>query len=121
MVSARPSRDEQRDEEERKAPREERRRRRAQARRSPARRALGVHRVQGLELLSRNHVLGHDLFPSRWASRAKFASEAGAVGYRCRERCFANDLIMRHVGDRMIISPALVIAATLVGNRFKTI
>lgn len=43
------------------------------------------------------------------ASRAKFASETGTVGYRCRERCFANDLIMRHVGDRMIISPPLVI------------
>lgn len=43
------------------------------------------------------------------ASRARFASEAGTVGLRCRERCFANDLIMRHVGDRMIISPPLVI------------
>ena len=43
------------------------------------------------------------------AKRAKFASEAGTVGYRCRERCFANNLIMRHVGDRMIISPPLVI------------
>ena len=43
------------------------------------------------------------------ATRARFASETGAVGYRCRERCFANDLIMRHVGDRMIISPPLVI------------
>lgn len=43
------------------------------------------------------------------AKRAKFASEPGTVGYRCRERCFANDLIMRHVGDRMIISPPLVI------------
>ena len=43
------------------------------------------------------------------AARAKFASETGTVGYRCRERCFANDLIMRHVGDRMIISPPLVI------------
>ncbi len=42
-------------------------------------------------------------------TRAKFASEAGTVGYRCRERCFANDLIMRHVGDRMVISPPLVI------------
>jgi putrescine aminotransferase len=31
------------------------------------------------------------------------------VGYRCRERCFANNLIMRHVGDRMILSPPLVI------------
>ena len=26
-----------------------------------------------------------------------------------RERCFANNLIMRHVADRMIISPPLVI------------
>ena len=43
------------------------------------------------------------------ANRAKFASETGTVGYKCRERCFANDLIMRHVGDRMIISPPLVI------------
>ena len=43
------------------------------------------------------------------ARRAKFASDAGTVGYRCRERCFANDLIMRHVGDRMIIAPPLVI------------
>ena len=43
------------------------------------------------------------------ATRARFASDAGTVGYRCRERCFANDVIMRHVGDRMIISPPLVI------------
>lgn len=44
------------------------------------------------------------------ASRAKFASEPGTVGYICRERCFANNLVMRHVGDRMIISPPLVIS-----------
>jgi putrescine aminotransferase len=43
------------------------------------------------------------------ASRAKFAGDEGDVGYKVRERCFANDLIMRHVGDRMIISPPLVI------------
>jgi putrescine---pyruvate transaminase len=43
------------------------------------------------------------------ATRAKFASDEGKVGYLCRERCFANDLIMRHVGDRMIIAPPLVI------------
>jgi putrescine---pyruvate transaminase len=43
------------------------------------------------------------------AKRAAFASEEGTVGYRCRERCFANDLVMRHVGDRMIIAPPLVI------------
>ncbi len=43
------------------------------------------------------------------AKRAKFASEYGTVGFRCRERCFANNLVMRHVGDRMIIAPPLVI------------
>ncbi|WP_299672747.1 aspartate aminotransferase family protein [uncultured Roseobacter sp.] len=42
-------------------------------------------------------------------SRAKFAVEDGTVGYMCRERCFANNLVMRHVGDRMIVSPPLVI------------
>jgi len=43
------------------------------------------------------------------ATRARFAGEQGTIGYRCRERCFANNLIMRHVYDRMIISPPLVI------------
>ena len=42
-------------------------------------------------------------------SRAPFAADAGTAGYICRERCFANNLVMRHVGDRMIISPPLVI------------
>ncbi|MEL7093029.1 MAG: aspartate aminotransferase family protein [Pseudomonadota bacterium] len=42
-------------------------------------------------------------------SRAKFAAEAGTAGFMCRERCFAGNLIMRHVYDRMIISPPLVI------------
>lgn len=41
--------------------------------------------------------------------RAKFAGEPGTAGFRTRERCFANDLIMRHVYDRMIIAPPLVI------------
>ncbi len=45
----------------------------------------------------------------RKESRAKFATDTGTVGYMCRERCFANNLVMRHVGDRMIISPPLVI------------
>ncbi|WP_298841079.1 aspartate aminotransferase family protein [uncultured Roseobacter sp.] len=42
-------------------------------------------------------------------SRAAFVGEAGTIGYMCRERCFANNLVMRHVGDRMIISPPLII------------
>lgn len=48
------------------------------------------------------------LVPNK-GSRAPFAYDAGTVGWRCRERCFANDLVMRHVGDRMIISPPLTL------------
>ncbi len=36
-----------------------------------------------------------------------FAPESG-VGMLCREHCFANGLIMRAVGDRMIVAPPLV-------------
>jgi len=43
------------------------------------------------------------------ATRAKFAAKPGRIGYMTRERCFANNLIMRHVYERMIISPPLVI------------
>ena len=42
-------------------------------------------------------------------SRAKFASERGTVGLMCRDHCFANNLVMRHVGDRMVVSPPLII------------
>jgi len=49
------------------------------------------------------------LIPDK-ASRAAFEADAGTVGHICRERCFANNLVMRHVGDRMIISPPLVIS-----------
>ena len=43
------------------------------------------------------------------ASRAPFAAPDGTAGFITRERCLANNLIMRHVADRMIISPPLVI------------
>ncbi len=42
------------------------------------------------------------------ATRAAFDPDLG-VGMRCRGHCFNNGLIMRAVGDRMIISPPLVI------------
>ena len=41
--------------------------------------------------------------------RGPFAAEAGTAGLRCRERSFANGLVMRHVRDSMIIAPPLVI------------
>ena len=42
------------------------------------------------------------------SARAKFAEGPGAVGLICRDHCFDNGLIMRHVGDQMIISPPLI-------------
>lgn len=42
-------------------------------------------------------------------SRAAFAAERGTVGQICRDHCFANNLVMRHVGDRMIVSPPLIL------------
>ena len=44
------------------------------------------------------------------SARAAFAGEAGVVGLMCREHCFANGLVMRAVGDRMIISPPLILS-----------
>ncbi len=41
---------------------------------------------------------------------AKFNAKQGTVGLMCRENCFANKLVMRHVGDSMIISPPLIIS-----------
>jgi putrescine aminotransferase len=43
------------------------------------------------------------------ASRKRYPSEVG-VGMICRGHCFSNGLIMRAVGDTMIIAPPLVIS-----------
>ncbi|NQD97152.1 aspartate aminotransferase family protein, partial [Pseudomonas sp. CrR25] len=43
------------------------------------------------------------------ATRERYPSEVG-VGMICRGHCFNNGLIMRAVGDTMIISPPLVIS-----------
>ncbi len=42
------------------------------------------------------------------ASRERFAEEL-SVGMMCRRHCFENGLIMRAVGDRMIIAPPLTV------------
>jgi putrescine aminotransferase len=41
-------------------------------------------------------------------TQTMFDAESG-VGMICRGHCFANGVIMRAVGDRMIIAPPLVI------------
>jgi len=68
--------------------------------------ALGDH-----PLVGQTNILGMVasvvLTPDKRA-RAMFASAPGIVGIVCRDRCYANNLIMRHVGDRMVISPPLI-------------
>ena len=51
--------------------------------------------------------------------RKPFAAPAGTVGYKVREKCFGNNLIMRHVGDRMVISPPLVITKADIDALFE--
>ena len=59
-----------------------------------------------------------ELTPDKTA-RAKFAGEEGKVGFLTREICFANGLVMRHVGDKMIISPPLVITEAEIDELVK--
>ena len=69
--------------------------------------SLGDHPLVG-EAVSRGMMASLALTPDK-ATRARFASDPGTVGYICREYSFGNNLVMRHVGDRMIIAPPLVI------------
>ncbi|MDJ0826166.1 MAG: aspartate aminotransferase family protein [Rhodobacter sp.] len=68
---------------------------------------LADHPMVG-EAKSYGMLGGLQLTPNKTV-RAPFAAPVGTVGLRCRETCFKNGLVMRHVGDRMIISPPLVI------------
>jgi putrescine aminotransferase len=69
---------------------------------------LAEHPMVG-EAKIRGMIASVALTPDKGA-RAKFAAEEGTVGLMCRDICIGNGLIMRHVGDRMIIAPPLVIS-----------
>ncbi|MEM9250160.1 MAG: aminotransferase class III-fold pyridoxal phosphate-dependent enzyme, partial [Pseudomonadota bacterium] len=69
--------------------------------------ALADHPLVG-EAVSCGLMASLALTPDK-AARAKFAADTGTAGFLTREISFANNLIMRHVGDRMIIAPPLVI------------
>jgi putrescine aminotransferase len=69
--------------------------------------ALADHPLVG-EAVSKGLMASLALTPDK-AARAPFAGPAGEAGFVTRELSFSNDLIMRHVGDRMIIAPPLVI------------
>lgn len=70
--------------------------------------SLSDHPLVG-EAVSRGLMASLALTPDK-STRAAFAAGPGSAGYVCREYCFANSLVMRHVGDRMIIAPPLVIS-----------
>ena len=62
---------------------------------------VGEARINGL-------IGALELCPDKH-SRKPFKATEGTVGLITREICLDNGLIMRHVGDKMIISPPLVI------------
>ncbi|MCA8869330.1 MAG: aspartate aminotransferase family protein [Rhodobacteraceae bacterium] len=69
--------------------------------------ALADHPLVGETRIS-GMMAALQMTPDKTA-RAAFAEGDGVAGLICRENAFANGLVMRHVGDSMIISPPLVI------------
>ncbi len=84
--------------------------------------SLGNHPLVG-EARVCGMMAAIELTPDK-ATRARF-SENSNVGITCRNLCFDNGLIMRSVGDIMVISPPLNISPSqideLVGLAFKSL
>ena len=53
-------------------------------------------------------------------TKERFKAE-DAVGMRCRAHCFTHGLVMRAVGDRMIIAPPLVMTRTDIDQMMRLI
>jgi putrescine aminotransferase len=70
-------------------------------------RQLAEHPLVG-EAVIRGFMGSLALTPDK-AARAPFAAETGTVGLIARGHCFETNLVMRHVGDRMIIAPPLIL------------
>lgn len=68
---------------------------------------LAAHRLVG-EARSAGLIGGLELVPNK-ASRRRFAPEL-KVGERCRDICIEEGLVMRAVGDTMIVAPPFVIS-----------
>jgi putrescine aminotransferase len=90
---------------------------------------LGPYLKQGFEALADHPLVGHAetcglmaglvLVRSK-APLARFPAER-AVGMVCRGHLFANGMVMRAVGDRMIIAPPLVITRAQVDEMLALI
>ncbi len=75
--------------------------------------ALGDHPIVGdTQMVG---LMGSLALTPDKTTRATFASDRGTVGLICREQCFKHNLVMRHVGDRMVLSPPLVISPEEIG------
>ena len=86
------------------------------------REALDTHPMVG-EIVGTGLVAGIQLAEDK-ATRKRFAN-GGEVGTVCRDFCFNGNLIMRATGDRMLLSPPLVITRSeideLVGKAARAI
>ncbi|MFN3274804.1 MAG: aspartate aminotransferase family protein [Paracoccus sp. (in: a-proteobacteria)] len=69
-------------------------------------RALAEHPLVGEAVMT--GLIGAIQLCADKSARKPFADDMG-VGMICREHAFANGLIMRAVGDRMVVSPPLVL------------
>jgi len=72
--------------------------------------SLGDHPLVG-EARICGMMAAIELTPDK-TTRARFSGDSGKVGMICRNFCFDNGLIMRSVGDVMVISPPLIISNT---------
>jgi putrescine aminotransferase len=77
---------------------------------------IGPYLAKGFEAIAQHPLVGSAetcgftaglVLVKNKATRERFAADL-AVGMVCRRHCFQNGLIMRAVGDRMIIAPPLV-------------
>ncbi|MEM7243341.1 MAG: aspartate aminotransferase family protein [Pseudomonadota bacterium] len=69
--------------------------------------ALGDHPLVGEARIS-GFMGALALTPDK-TTRAEFKADKGTVAIICRDRCYENGLVMRQVGDQMIISPPLIL------------
>ncbi|RYH09316.1 aspartate aminotransferase family protein [Tropicimonas sp. IMCC6043] len=69
--------------------------------------ALADHPLIG-EATIRGFMASVAMTPDK-SARAPFEAPKGTVGLIARGHAFANGLVMRHVGDRMIVAPPLVL------------
>ena len=64
-------------------------------------------------------MMGSTALTPNKETRATFYGQARSVGLIYREKCFDANLIMRAVGDRMVISPPLIITKKRVSDAYR--